>query len=72
MTIHKTSEWAGYSEENSYWYEYRLEENRVIKYKCHRQISSDGEKSDWEQDERVEKEWGIDDPNMPDWLRMGV
>lgn len=67
-TIYETNEWHGYGEQNYYWNEYRLEGNTVVKYKCNRFKSFDGQESNWEESETAEDGWEIDDPNMPEWL----
>ena len=63
MVIYTTQEWKGYGKQNYYWNEYRLEGDEVVKYKCHRQKFFD--------EERVES-WGINDSDMPGWLKQYV
>ena len=69
-TIYTTNEYKGYGKQNYYHNEYRLEGNRVVKYKCNRRKFFDGNDSNWEMSESEDDSWEIGDPNMPDWLNQ--
>ncbi|WP_438831587.1 hypothetical protein [Streptococcus pluranimalium] len=67
--IYKTNSWSGYSKGSSYWNEYRLEGNRIIKYKCSSIKFFDGNENVRETEETEVDSWGLDDESMPEWLR---
>ena len=69
MTIYTTNEWKGYGKQNYYHNDYRLEDDKVVKYKCNRFKSFDGTENTWHNEEKIEDSWALDDPSMPEWLR---
>ena len=68
-TIYRTNSWNGYGKQNYNWNEYRLEDNQVTKVHCNRHKFFDGDENNWEETERVDAKWFVDDPNMPEWLK---
>lgn len=72
MTIYVTQEWNAYGKQNYSHYEYRLENNRIVKYRCRRQKVFDSHESSWHQYETIVTSWAIDDPAIPDWLRKRI
>jgi hypothetical protein len=69
MLIYKTKERKGYGKNNYSWNEYRLEKNKVIRYKCHRWKFYYGDDSVWKDDETIDTSWNLDDPFMPAWIK---
>lgn len=69
MTIFKTEKWDGFGRQNYYWHEYRLEENQVVKYKCHKFKLLENGKEDWCIEEQREESWLFNDPDLPEFLK---
>lgn len=72
MTIYVTGEWPCHGKQHYGWNEYRLEGDRVVRYKCYRQKVFDNDEGGWIKRERVDVSWEIDDPNIPEWLRKYI
>lgn len=68
-TIYTTHEWRDLDGSDCYWYEYRLEENGIIKYKCHSHKKDDGS-NEWDYEEKIENAWDLDDEDneIPTWI----
>ncbi len=69
MLIYCTTEWKGYGKQNYYHNEYRMEDGKVVKYRCNRYKHFDGHENSWQERETLTASWSMHDPDMPDWLR---
>ena len=67
--VYVTNEYKGYGKQNYYHNEYRLEDDTINKYKCHRPKVLDGDENNWYRDEQLVDSWSLDDPKMPEWLK---
>lgn len=72
MVIYKTNTWNGHGKQNYYWNEYRLENDKVNEYKCHKFKFFDGHENEWDEDETLINSWNIEDSSMPEWLRQYI
>ena len=69
MTIYTTQEKPGYGKQNYSHYEYRLEGGQVLRYHCRRQRIFFKEENEWVHTEKLTNTWGLDDPELPKWIR---
>ena len=69
MFLYTTNELKCYGKQNYYHNEYRLEDDKVVKFKCNRYKVCDGHESEWREAETQVASWKFADPDIPDWLR---
>lgn len=72
MIVYKTEEWKGFGKQNYYWYEYRLDGDMIVKYKCNRHKFFDGKENEWNTEDHYEESWSINDSNIPEWLKKYI
>lgn len=72
MLLYKTKEYKGYGKQNYNWYEYMLECDNIVKYKCNRHKFFDGHENSWETSKDVFEIIPKDAPYVPDWLRKRI
>lgn len=70
-TVYVTHEWPGFKHSHHH-NEYRIEGDKVVKYKCSRYKIYDGDENAWEHEEKEELSWRLDDPHMPGWLKEKI
>ena len=69
MYIYSTNELKCFGNQNYYHNEYRLEDDKVVKFKCNRYKAFDGHESEWRETETRVSSWKIGDFDMPELLR---
>ncbi len=72
MTIYTTDADKRSNKQKYYYNEYRTEDGKIVKYRCHRHPNADGDGSGWNTDEEQIASWMIDDPKLPDIVREHI
>lgn len=72
MTIYTTQDRPGYSKNERFWNDYRLEGDTVTKYRCRSDKFFDGKENVQEYDEQEIESWNTEDPNMPEWIKQYI
>ena len=69
MVVYKGSEYKGYGKQNYYRDVIEVNGREVLYYKHHRYKSFDGKENEWNEEDKLEGSWDIDDENIPGRIR---
>lgn len=72
MTIYTTDADKRSDKQNIFYNEYRTEDGKIVKYRCHRHKNSIGDEGTWIASEEMVDSWAFDDPALPEIIRKHI
>lgn len=55
-----------------FYNEYRTEDDKIVKYRCHRHKDTAGDEGTWIASEEMFDSWAFDDPALPEIIRKHI